>query len=73
VVFVKDEHDGLTPQERYHKKNTRLFTIRLVETTEKDIIDKLNSVPNKSGYVKDLIRKDLAAGLNGKKKKQGGD
>lgn len=49
-----------TPQERYHKKNTKLFTIRLVETTEKDIIEKLDAVPNKSGYIKGLIREDIA-------------
>ena len=30
-------------------------------TTEQDIIDKLESVPNKSGYIKRLIRADIAA------------
>lgn len=52
--------EEMTPQERYHKKNTKLFTIRLVETTEQDIIEKLDTVPNKSGYIKGLIREDIA-------------
>ncbi len=49
-----------TPQDRYHKAHTKLFNIRLVTTTEQDIIQKLESVENKSGYIKDLIRADIA-------------
>ena len=49
-----------TPQDRYIKAHTRLMTIRLMETTEQDIIQRLNSVPNKSGYIKRLIREDIA-------------
>lgn len=46
-------------QTRYNKEKTQLLTIRLVKTTEKDIIEKLDSVPNKSGYIKSLIRADI--------------
>lgn len=49
-----------TPQDRYHKAHTQTFTIRLVKTTEQDIIQRLDSVPNKSGYIKQLIRADIA-------------
>lgn len=52
-----------TPQERYHKAHTKIFSIRLVETTEQDIIQKLNSMPNKAGYIKRLIREDIAQGV----------
>ena len=31
----------------------------ILKTTEKDIMDKLDSVPNKAGYIKALIRKDI--------------
>ena len=48
-----------TPQERYHKAHTQSFTIRLMKNTEQDIIKKLESVPNKSGYIKSLIRADI--------------
>lgn len=29
--------------------------------TDKELLDKLNSVPSKQGYIKALIRKDLGA------------
>lgn len=49
-----------TPQDRYHKDKTFIFPLRLVRHTEADIIQKLESVPNKSGYIKRLIREDIA-------------
>ena len=49
-----------TPQDRYHKAHTVNVTIRLMKNTEQDIIQKLNSVPNKAGYIKQLIRADIA-------------
>lgn len=48
-----------TPQARYHKAHTVSLNIRLMKNTEQDIIDKLNSVPNKAGYIKALIRADM--------------
>ena len=48
-----------TPQERYHKAHTVNVNIRLMKNTEQDIIQKLNSVPNKAGYIKALIRADM--------------
>ena len=48
-----------TPQERYQKAHTVSVNIRLMKNTERDIIDKLQSVPNKAGYIKSLIRADL--------------
>lgn len=51
----------LTPQQRYAKKNIKQFKIDCVITTESDIIEKLESVSNKAGYIKSLIRADIAA------------
>lgn len=51
----------LTPQQRYAKKNIKQFKIDCVTRTESDIIEKLESVPNKAGYIKQLIRADIAA------------
>lgn len=51
----------LTPQERYAKKYKKQFKIDCITTTEADIIKKLESVPNKAGYIKQLIRADIAA------------
>ena len=47
------------PQDRYNKSHTVSIAIRLMKT-EQDIIQKLDSVPNKAGYIKQLIRADMA-------------
>ena len=49
-----------TPQDRYAAKYKVQYCLPCFTSTEQDIIDKLESVPNKSGYIKDLIRADIA-------------
>lgn len=44
---------------RYNKANTVCVNIRLNKKTDADIINKLDNVPSKMGYIKDLIRKDI--------------
>lgn len=51
--------DGLTPQERYSRKNRKLVSMRFNMVTEKDIYDHLMKQPNKQGYLKGLIRRDM--------------
>lgn len=53
-----------TPQERYAAKYKKRYSLDCFTNTEKDIIEKLESVPNKAGYIKQLIRADIAAGKN---------
>lgn len=53
-----------TPQDRYAAKYKKQYSLPCFTTTEQDIIDKLESVPNKAGYIKALIRADIAAGKN---------
>ena len=48
-----------TPQERYASKYKKQFKIDCFTKTEQDIITKLESVPNKAGYIKALIRADI--------------
>ena len=50
----------MTPQERYAAKYKRQIKIDCFTSTEQDILDKLDSVPNKAGYIKSLIRADIA-------------
>ncbi len=45
-------------QERYDKDNTIQIRLKLNKKTDADIIEKLNSVGNKQGYIKRLIRED---------------
>ena len=49
----------MNAQERYDKNNTVQIKMKLNKKTDKDILDKLNSVPNKQGYIKQLIRQDM--------------
>lgn len=37
-----------------------MYGVKVVITTEKDIYNKLEATPNKSGYIKQLIKKDIA-------------
>ena len=48
--------------EKYNKANTVTICIRLNKETDKDILDTLERVDSKQGYVKDLIRKDKRVG-----------
>lgn len=51
--------EKMTAKERYDKAKTKMYAIKVIKTTESDIINKLESVSNKSGYIKSLIRKDI--------------
>ena len=39
--------------------HTQQILLKLNRNTDKDVLDKLDSVPSKQGYIKALIRKDL--------------
>ncbi len=51
-------------QAKYHKEKTKHYTFAAMVNTESDIIEKLDSVSNKSGYIKKLIREDIAKHIN---------
>ena len=51
-----------TPQDRYAKKYTKVYSVRVMKNTEADIYKKLSNVCNASGYIKSLIRKDIEGG-----------
>lgn len=44
---------------RWQKENTKIIPVRLNLDGDKDIIHRLDKKENKSGYIKDLIRKDI--------------
>lgn len=46
-------------QKKYDAANTRQFHMKLNRNTDRDVIEKLDSVPNMQGYIKQLIRADL--------------
>lgn len=49
-------------QVRYQKEHVRRTVINLIDRTDSDIIQKLDSVENKQGYIKQLIRDDIKRG-----------
>lgn len=55
-----DERKKYERQYRYSIKNVVQVKLSLVRTTDADIIEKLDQVGNKQGYIKDLIRKNIA-------------
>lgn len=55
---MKTSKAQLKAVERYNKEKTTTICIRLNKETDKDIIEILESVNNKNGYIKDLIRYD---------------
>lgn len=44
---------------RYDAKNTKRIFIKLNKTTDADILEYLDKVNNKQGYIKELIRKEI--------------
>lgn len=41
----------------WQKEHTKSYTFRFNMNTDRDIIEKLDAQPNKSAYIKSLIRK----------------
>ena len=42
-----------------HKEDSKMFSFRCTVATESDIIAYLDSLENKAGYIKELIRTDI--------------
>ena len=49
-----------TPQERYAAKAIRRFVININRNTDSDILEHLEQMDNVQGYIKALIRADIA-------------
>lgn len=41
------------------KKNAKYVTLKLNKNTDKDILEYLDTLDNKNGYLKNLIRQDI--------------
>lgn len=58
---VQKEYDKRTnyaAQNKYIKEKTKIIPIRVMFNTDEDIISRLDSLNNKTGYIKELIRND---------------
>lgn len=54
----KQAHVGAV--HKFRQKSTKQIAFELNLNTDADIIEKLNNVPSKMGYIKALIRADIA-------------
>ena len=46
---------------KYDAANTVQVTLKLNKRTDADVLERLASVPSKQGYIKSLIRADIAS------------
>ena len=46
-------------RKKYAKEKTTSIAIRFMHNTEADLLKHLNSMPNKAGYIRALIREDM--------------
>ena len=44
---------------KYDAKNATYISLKLNKVTDQDILARLGGIPNKQGYIKELIRKDI--------------
>lgn len=52
----------VTPQAKFEKEKCTRVSIKLVNSTDADILAHLAKQPNKQGYIKALIRADMKNG-----------
>lgn len=46
-------------KEKYDKNNTKPIMIKLNKKTDADILEQLEKIGNRQGYIKQLIREDI--------------
>ena len=64
ILVLKGDGDMVTEAKKkanakYDAGHTTQFMMKLNNSTDKDILEKLDSVENKQGYIKNLIRADI--------------
>lgn len=57
--MAKTSEARLRAQIKYEKKNVSQVCLKYVTKNNQEILDKLNSVPSKADYVRQLILQDL--------------
>lgn len=65
--MAKTSESQIRASNKYNMNNTTSLVIRLNIENDKDIIEQLKKVESKAGYIKRLIREDMAHGIAGEK------
>ena len=55
-----EKKTGYAATAKYQKEKTKNVSLRLFINTEMDIINHMATIENKNGYLKQLIRQDIA-------------
>lgn len=53
------KRSGYAANNKYNKEKTKSYAIRMMKSSDSDIIDWLEEQFNKAGYIKGLIREDM--------------
>lgn len=59
IAMAKSSEARLRANNKYAKKNVSQVCLKYVTKNNQEILEKLNSVPNKADYVRQLILQDL--------------
>lgn len=59
ITMGKASEAQLRAQAKYEKKNVSQVGLKYITKNNKEILEKLNSVPSKADYVRQLILQDL--------------
>jgi hypothetical protein len=59
ITMAKNSEARIRANNKYAKNNVSQVCLKYVTKNNQEILDKLNSVPNKADYVRQLILKDL--------------
>ena len=57
--MAKTSEAKMRENNKYAKKNVSQICLKYITKNNKEILEKLNSVPSKADYVRQLILKDL--------------
>ena len=59
IAMAKSSEARLRANNKYAKKNVSQICLKYVTKNNREILEKLNSVPSKADYVRQLILQDL--------------
>ena len=60
----KEKKKKKETKSEYYARTTKAFKLQFRKKDDADVIEKLNSVPAKTDYVRKLIRKDIEESKN---------
>lgn len=60
AALLKKGIGEMKSHQKWVAENTTRIVMNLNHNTDKDVLEKLSQVPSKQGYIKELIRADIA-------------